>query len=305
MALGYSDNDKLYILAFDHRGSFKKAVVGKSGDLTEEENERIRDAKNLIFDGMIVAAESGEESDNLGVLVDEEFGSNIPQMAKKHGLKLAMPVEKSGQDVFDFEYGDAFGDHIEKFDPDFSKVLVRYNPESGDKETNVLQLQRLKKLADWLHERDRKFLFELLVPAEPGQLESVGGDTARYDAEVRPDLMIQAIKEIQEAGVEVDIWKIEGLDKHADCVRVAEQTRADGRDNVVCVLLGRGADNDKVDHWLYQAAEADGFIGFAIGRSIWSDPLKAYLDGSLDREAAAGKIAENYIRFIEVWRQGE
>ena len=305
MALGYSDNDKLYILAFDHRGSFKKAVVGKSSDLTEEENERIRDAKNLIFDGMIIAAEGGEESEYLGVLVDEEFGGNIPEMAKKHGLKLAMPVEKSGQDVFDFEYDDAFGDHIEKFDPDFSKVLVRYNPESSDPETNVLQLQRLKKLADWLHERDRKFLFELLVPAEPGQLESVGGDTARYDAELRPDLMIQAIKEIQDAGVEVDIWKIEGLDRHADCVRVAEQTRAGGRDDVVCVLLGRGADNDKVDHWLYQAAEADGFIGFAIGRSIWSDPLKAYLDGSLDREAAAGKIAENYIRFIEVWRQGE
>ena len=305
MALGYSDNDKLYILAFDHRGSFKKAVVGKSGGLTEDENERIRDAKNLIFDGMIIAAESGEQSEYLGVLVDEEFGGNIPEMARKHGLKLAMPVEKSGQDVFDFEYGDAFGDHIEKFDPDFSKVLVRYNPESSDPETNVLQLQRLKKLADWLHERDRKFLFELLVPAEPGQLESVGGDTARYDAEVRPDLMVRAISEIQDAGVEVDVWKIEGLDRHADCVRVAEQTRADGRDDVVCVLLGRGADNDKVYHWLYQADEADGFICFAIGRSIWSAPLAGYLDGSLDRESAAGKIAENYIRFIEVWRQGE
>jgi myo-inositol catabolism protein IolC len=305
MPLGYSDNDKLYILAFDHRGSFKKAVVGKGGDLTEEETERIRDAKRLIFDGMVIAAEGGEDSEFLGVLVDEEFGSDIPQMARKHGLKLAMPVEKSGQDMFDFEYGDDFGEHIERFDPDFSKVLVRYNPDSADPDANVEQLQRLKRLADWLHERDRKFLFELLVPAEPGQLESVGGDTARYDAELRPDLMIRAIKEIQDAGVEVDIWKIEGLDQHADCVRVAEQTRAGGRDDVVCVLLGRGADNDKVDHWLYQAAEADGFIGFAIGRSIWSDPLKAYLDGSLDRQAAAAKIAENYTRFIEVWRQGQ
>ena len=305
MALGYSEIDKLYILAFDHRGSFKKAVVGKSGDLTEEETEKIRDAKSLIFDGMVIAAEAGENAEFMGVLVDEEFGSTIPEMAKKHGLKLAMPVEKSGQDVFDFEYGDQFGDHIEKFDPDFSKVLVRYNPDSSDPETNVLQLQRLKRLADWLHERDRKFLFELLVPAEPGQLESVGGDTARYDAELRPELMVRAISEIQDAGVDVDIWKIEGLDAHADCVRIAEQTRADGRDDVVCVLLGRGADNDKVDHWLYQAADADGFIGFAIGRSIWSDPLAAYIDGSLDRESAAAKIAENYIRFIEVWRQGE
>ena len=303
MALGYSD--KLYILAFDHRGSFMKAVVGKSGDLTAEETEKIKDAKSLIFDGMIIAAEAGEDSSIMGVLVDEQFGGTIPEMAKKHGLKLAMPVEKSGQDMFDFEYGDDFGAHIEQFDPDFSKVLVRYNPDFADAQANADQLERLKRLSDWLHDNDRLFLFELLVPAEPSQLESVGGDTARYDAEVRPELMVRAIKEIQDAGVEPDIWKIEGLDDRADCVKVAEQTRAGGRDNVACVLLGRGADNDKVDHWLYQAGEVDGFIGFAIGRSIWSDPLKAYLDGSTDREAAAAKVAENYTRFIEVWRQAE
>jgi myo-inositol catabolism protein IolC len=303
MALGYSD--KLYILAFDHRGSFKKAVVGKSGDVTPEETERIRDAKSLIFDGMVIAAEAGELSANMGVLVDEEFGGTIPEMAQKHGLKLAMPVEKSGQDVFDFEYGDDFGAHIEQFSPDFSKVLVRYNPDSADTETNVLQLQRLKRLSDWLHANDRLFLFELLVPAEDSQLESVGGDTARYDAELRPALMVRAIAEIQDAGVEPDVWKIEGLDDRADCVKVVEQTRAGGRDNVASVLLGRGANTEKVDHWLYQAGEVDGFIGFAIGRSIWSDPLKAYLAGDLDRQTAAAKIAESYTRFIEVWRQAE
>jgi len=302
MAIGY--DGKLYILAFDHRGSFMKAVVGKSSGLTEDETEKIRDAKRLIFDGMVIAAEAGEEPENLGVLVDEQFGSDIPQMAKKHGLKLAMPVEKSGQDEFDFEYGDAFGEHIEKFDPDFSKVLVRYNPE-GDAETNERQLGRLKTLADWLHDNGRKFLFELLVPAEKSQLDGVGGDTDRYDAEVRPQLMVQAIKEIQDAGVEVDIWKIEGLDQHADCVKVAEQTRAGGRDNVVCVLLGRGASNEKVDHWLYQATDFESFVGFAIGRSIWNEPLKGYLSGDLDRETAAAKVAANYTRFIEVWRQGQ
>ena len=303
MALGYSG--KLYILAFDHRGSFMKAVVGKSGDLTQEETDKIKDAKSLIFDGMIIAAEAGEDSSIMGVLVDEQFGGDIPEMAKKHGLKLAMPVEKSGQDMFDFEYGDDFGAHIEKFDPDFSKVLVRYNPDYADAQANTDQLERLKRLSDWLHDNDRLFLFELLVPGEPSQLESVGGDTARYDAELRPDLMVRAIQEIQDAGIEPDIWKIEGLDERADCVRVAEQTRAGGRDNVACVLLGRGADNDKVDHWLYQAGEVAGFIGFAIGRSIWSGPLKEYLDGSTPREEAAAKVAANYTRFIEVWRNAE
>jgi myo-inositol catabolism protein IolC len=302
MDIGY--DGKLYILAFDHRGSFMKAVVGKSGDLTEEETERIRDAKRLIFDGMVIAAEAGEDPSNLGVLVDEQFGSDIPQRAKEHGLKLAMPVEKSGQDEFDFEYGDAFGEHITRFDPDFSKVLVRYNP-NGDAEMNKRQLERLKRLSDWLHDNGRKFLFELLVPAESAQLKQVGGDTDRYDEEIRPGLMVQAIREIQDAGIEVDIWKIEGLDKYDDCVAVAEQSRSGGRDNVVCVLLGRGASTEKVDHWLYQAAEVDAFVGFAIGRSIWNEPLKAYLSGDMDRATAAAKVAENYTRFIQVWRQGE
>ncbi len=152
-----------------------------------------------------------------------------------------MPVEKSGQNEFDFEYGDEFGAHIEKFDPDFSKVLVRYNPED-DPELNERQLGRLKRLADWLQEHDRKFLFELLVPATDDQLANVDGDTDRYDAELRPELMCGAIAEIQDYGIDVDIWKIEGVDERSDAEMLAEQTRSGpGRENVVCVVLGRGA----------------------------------------------------------------
>src|ERR687893_1299932 len=216
-----------------------------------------------------------------------------------------MPVEKSGQSEFDFEYGPEFGEHIESFDPDFSKVLVRYNPD-GEKETNERQLGRLKELADWLHEHDRKFLFELLVPAEDSQLEAVGGDTDRYDAELRPELMRRAIEDIQNYGIEVDIWKIEGVDKREDAEMLARQTRSGGgREGVVCVLLGRGASDEKVDHWLKQAAPVEGFIGFAIGRSIWWDALKGFLDGSIEREDAAQQIADNYLRFVQVYQDAE
>ena len=216
-----------------------------------------------------------------------------------------MPVAKSGQDEFDFQYGDAFGEHIAADDPDFSKVLVRLNPD-GDAEMNERQLGRLKELADWLHEHDRLFLFELLVPAEDAQLESVGGDTDRYDAELRPELMRRAIEQIQDYGIEVDIWKIEGVDTREDAEMLSEQARTgDGRENVKSVLLGRGASDEKVDHWLQQAAGVPGFIGFAIGRSIWWDALKGYLDGNLEREAAAEQVADNYQRFIQVYDEAE
>jgi myo-inositol catabolism protein IolC len=301
VALGY--DGKLYILAFDHRGSFQKKMFGIEGDPTPEETAQIADAKHLIFEGMLVAVGEGAEAGATGVLVDEQFGGTIPEQAREHGLKLAMPVEKSGQEEFDFEYGDDFAEHIEKFDLDFSKVLVRYNPD-GDAALNEEQLGRLKRLADWLHATGRKFLFELLVPATADQLASVGGDGDRYDAELRPELMRRAIEAAQNAGVEVDVWKIEGVDEQSDAAMLAEQARSGpGREGVTCVLLGRGASTEKVEQWLREAAPVEGFIGFAIGRSIWWDALKGFLAGDLDREAAAKQISDNYLHFVRVYDQ--
>jgi myo-inositol catabolism protein IolC len=303
MALGY--DGKLFILAFDHRGSFQKKMFGIEGDPSEEQTQTISDAKHLIFEGMLAAAEKGLDEEASGVLVDEQFGGDIPAQAKENGFKLAMPVEKSGQNEFDFQYGDDFGTHIETFDPAFSKVLVRYNPD-GDAEMNKRQLERLKRLADWLHDHDRKFLFELLVPAEDSQLEQVGGDADRYDAELRPELMRRAIEDCQNFGIEVDIWKIEGVDEQSDCEMLAQQTRrGEGREGVVCVVLGRGASDDKVDQWLRAGAPVEGYVGFAIGRSIWWDALKGFLDDSISREDAAQQIADNYLRFVRVYQEAE
>jgi myo-inositol catabolism protein IolC len=302
MALGY--DDKLYILAFDHRGSFQKKMFGIEGDPTPEQTEQISDAKRVIYEGMEESVRRAAEASATGVLVDEEFGSDIPERAKQAGLKLAMPVENSGQNEFDFQYGDKFGEHIEKFDPDFSKVLVRYNPDDPDTDMNERQLGRLKVLADWLHEHDRRFLFELLVPATEEQLAAVDGDTDRYDAELRPELMRRAIEGCQQRGVEVDIWKIEGVDASEDAEMLAEQARSgEGRQGVTCVLLGRGASTEKVEHWLQVASTVEGFIGFAIGRSIWWDALKGWLADDLDREAAAAQVADHYLHFVDVYER--
>jgi myo-inositol catabolism protein IolC len=302
MQLGYVN--KLYILAFDHRGSFQKKFFGIEGDPDPEQTAMIADAKHLIFEGLQRAVAAGADASVTGVLVDEQFGGTVPEEARAQGLKLAMPAERSGQDMFDFQYGDRFGEHIERFDPDFTKVLVRYNPD-GNGEQNREQLQKLKRLSDWLHSKDRKFLFELLVPAEEAQLEAVDGSTERYDTELRPRLMRRAIAEIQDAGIEVDIWKIEGVDERSDCEMLAAQARTGGRDGVVCVVLGRGADDAKVDHWLQQAAPVEGFVGFAIGRSIWWNPLKEYVDGKIERSTGAQEIAESYLRFVKVYERAE
>jgi len=299
MALGY--DKPLYILAFDHRGSFQKKFFGVTGEPNEEETARISDAKRVIYEGAKRALDEGVEAETAGVLVDEQFGADIARDAKSAGFRLAMPVEKSGQEEFDFQYDEDFGTHIEAFDPNFSKVLVRYNTE-GDQGMNERQAGRLKRLGDWLHGQGRLFLFELLVPPTPEQIAAAGGDEQRWDSEERPKLMKVAIEELQEAGVEPDIWKIEGIDRREDCESISATTRRDGRDGVACVVLGRGADDAAVDHWLRMGSGVPGYIGFAIGRSIWWDPLKGFVDGNLGREDAAKQIAANYRRFIDVYQ---
>jgi myo-inositol catabolism protein IolC len=266
------------------------------------DKDNVPGAKRLIWEGFQRAVEQGAPKEFAGILVDGQYGPDVAREAKAGGYKLAMPVEKSGQNEFDFEYGEQFGEKIEEFDPDFSKVLVRYNPE-GDAAMNERQSARLRRLSEWLHERHRKFLFELLVPAEPAQLEQVGGSEDRYDVELRPQLMMEAILQLQNAGVEPDIWKIEGISDREACAEIAALVRREGRDRVSCVVLGRGASDDKVDEWLRAGSGLEGYIGFAIGRSIFGESVKAYAADpeGFDRDAAVDKIARNYLRFIEVY----
>jgi myo-inositol catabolism protein IolC len=292
----------LYVLAFDHRGSFEKGLFGLDASPSPDDVARISDAKAVILEGLLRAVDRGVPRRAAGMLVDEQYGGALARRAREEDLVLAMPVERSGQDEFDFEYGDEFGKHIEEFDPAFAKVLVRYNPE-GDRELNARQLVRLEQLSTWLHERDRGFLFELLVPPTPDQLTAVEGDGDRFDRHVRPSLVIQSMRDCYERGVEPDVWKIEGLEREEDCEAVAKQARSGGRDDVACVVLGRGADREAVERWLRTGAAVAGFVGFAIGRTIWFDPLKAWLGGDVSREQAAERIAETYRGMVEVYRR--
>lgn len=298
MGLGY--DHRLFVLAFDHRGSFKQKMFGIVGRVeTAEETERLMAAKRLVFDGFVAAVEAGAPH-GVGVLVDEEMGADVARDAKALGVPLAMPVEKSGQPTFDFEYGEQFGEHIESFGPDFAKVLVRWNPDDDD-DTKAAQGERLARLGAWLAANGTKYLFELLVPASGRQLDLVGGSEAAYDSHLRPYLMLETIAEIRAAGVEPDVWKIEGIDAQDDCELIANLTRVNGRDAVMSVVLGRGADDAKVDHWLRMGAAVPGYGGFAIGRSIWWDAVAGWRDGTMEAAVAAALVAEKYRRFVDVY----
>ncbi|MEM2917082.1 MAG: DUF2090 domain-containing protein [Candidatus Bathyarchaeia archaeon] len=291
---------ELLILAFDHRTSFTEKMFGiKNRQPTPEEKKQISNYKKMIFEGFKLALKKGVPKDIAGLLVDEEFGEDILKEAKKHGLTFAMPVEKSGQDEFDFEYGENYPRHIEKFDPTLVKVLVRYNPE-GDKDMNKRQLQRLKNLNDYLQAIKKPFLFELLVPPTQKQLTQANGSKETYDREIRPKLMVKAIQQIQDAGVEPNIWKLEGVEKIEDAKAVVKQAQKNGRKAAV-ITLGRGEAKEQVQKWLQIGAKIPGIIGFAVGRTIFWEPLTEYKTGKINKEEAIEKIAQNYTEFSNLW----
>src|SRR5208337_3697563 len=106
-------NQPLYILPFDHRGSFQKNMFGWDGKLTPEQTAEIAGAKRVIYDAFRKAIQTGVPKGKAGILVDEQFGAAILREALAEGYLTACPAEKSGQNEFDFEYGDDFGKQIE------------------------------------------------------------------------------------------------------------------------------------------------------------------------------------------------
>ena len=299
---GYSED--LYILAFDHRGTITKGILGVEDRApTKDEANKVSEMKQIIFDGFLKAKESGITGGDPAILVDETFGLEVQQQAKEMNIKFAAPVEKSGQKVFDFEYGDQFGEKIKEVGADFVKILVRWNPDD-DEETRETQGSRIKELSDWLDENDKKFLLEFLVPATEEQLASVDNDQARYDAEIRPALAVKVVEEMRERGADPDIWKIEGLETTEDCEKVAAAIKAGDRANVIAVVLGRGASDEKVKEWLRAGSSVQGYKGFAIGRSIFWNALKDFHEGEKSKEEAVDEIAESYLGFLSVYQNG-
>ncbi len=300
MITGYTR--PLYLLPFDHRASYISGLFSWKGPLNVEQMVTVANSKHVIYEGFQQAIADHVPKDRVGLLVDEEFGSAILRDAASKGFITVASVEKSGQEEFEFAYGEDFAQHIEAFHPTFAKVLVRYNSE-GDVALNQRQASRIKRLSNYLHRTQTLFMFELLVPASPMQLEQLEEDKNAYDLQLRPRLMMQAIQALQDAGVEPDVWKIEGLDRQEECVRLVELARRDGRNTVGLIVLGRGAERDRVVHWLKTAASVPGFIGFAVGRTSFWQPLVDFEAKRISKVEAATRIAHNFEAWIRIFEE--
>jgi myo-inositol catabolism protein IolC len=292
----------LCLLPFDHRHSYVTGMFHFTPPLTSDQHEAVVESKEVIYDGFQHALGRAVPVAYAGIMVDEEFGAGILRDAVNSGFVTALSTEQSSSNEFDFEHGAAFAEHIEAFEPTFAKALVRYNPE-GDATLNERQATRLKRLSDYCQTVDQRFMLELLVPATDAQRSHIGADETTYDLRMRPGLTVAAMAALQDAGVEPDVWKIEGLDRREDCERVVATARRDGRDQVSCIVLGRGANPSKVVRWLETAASVEGFIGFAVGRTTFWDPIAAFVANKGTRREAVSRIAHRFREWAGIFER--
>jgi myo-inositol catabolism protein IolC len=293
--------EDLFILAFDHKEHFEQIVCQDPQQPTEAEMGTIREAKAIVHAAVRHAIAGGLDRTHAGILIDERYGAELARGAAADGLTFAMPVERSDQEEFDFLHAD-WQAHIEWFDPTFAKAILWYNVEAeGD--LNRRQRERMQTLATWLREHERRLMLEVIVLPTARQLELLGDDRARFDRQLRPALMVAAMEEIQGAGIHPDVWQLEGVDRREDAERIGAAA-AGGGEGVGCLVLGRGEDEQAVAHWLATAGGVPGFRGFAVGRTIWFEPVRAWMSGRVDAADTVHAIAANYRRMIEAYEGG-
>jgi myo-inositol catabolism protein IolC len=298
------ERDQLFFLVFDHRRSFRR-LLGVGDDPSSAELEHLEDAKHLVWEGFVQAAErTSVPRSQLGVLVDEELGAGVARAAADAEVQLAMPIERAGRRLLELEHDENWARHIDAFDPGLGKALVRWNP-GDDAETKRAQAQLLSRVGAWLHQTHRRLVVELLVPATDDDLARVDGDEDRYDTERRPELTRRAIREIRDLGIEPDVWQIEGVDDPADAEALSAMIRDEGRDGEVALVLGNLEDEQRFEQRLRTTCPLPGIAGLAVGRPAWERHLVAYHEGEIDRDTAVERIGRAFAHFIDVYIEAE
>ena len=272
-----------YLLPFDHRRTFADKLFGTSSP-SGEQHRAIAEYKQVIYEGLLSATEKEVPREFSAILADEEYALPVLEDAGQKGITTAVCVEKSGTTEFEFEYGEEFRAHLEKIRPAFAKALLHYNP--ADTEANTRTLLKLRELSVYCKNAGFGFLLEPLTETAPAE---------------RAHAIEQLILEFYRHGVEPDIWKIEGLSSPAEYAQIVSVAQGGDRPGVGVIVLGHGEDMATVDAWLAAGRGVSGIIGFAVGRSVFWEPIALLHENKINREEAVSRIAAAFTHCYRVF----
>jgi len=275
----------MFIFAADHREGLKSAIFKTKKELNKKQIQQMHEFKEMILESFIDASKDKIMNPYACLLMDEHYGEVQLKKAKKLGLNIIIPVEKSGVDTFEFEYKKNFKEHIKKFNPKYVKILIHFNP--ANTKDNKKSVRNIKILNEYIKKTKSKLLIELLIKPTKKELKRYG--QKKFDMNIRPGLTIDSIHMFNSAGIYPEIWKLEGFEKEEDLAIVAFATGS-----AKIVILGRSESMDKVLKWIKIGAKNKKVCGFAVGRTIFLDALKKYYHKKISRDRAITIMAERY-----------
>jgi 5-dehydro-2-deoxygluconokinase len=269
----------LAVLAFDHRAQLE-ALADEHG----APRARIRDLKRLIAAGALRGA---GDTPGAGVILDDRYGEDVLPALTGRGLWIARPVEAPGSRPLAFEAGELAlalrawpGEHV-------AKCLVFHHPDDPP-DLRRSQIAPLASLQAACAATFHELLVEVLPPRE---LPADASTTAR------------SLAQLYEAGIRPDWWK---LPPAADARAWAEATAVIERHDRHCrgvVMLGLEADEATLEASFEVAAHFGICRGFAVGRSIFAAPARAWFAGDASDDEVIEEVAERYARLIDLWRR--
>jgi 5-dehydro-2-deoxygluconokinase len=276
-------HDEVYAFAFDHRTQFFELARDAGAD-----EARLARLKQLLVDAVAQASAAFDLGSRTGVLIDDVYGQDALNAATGRGWWIGRPVELPGSDPLVFQHGRSIGTTLVAWPQEHvAKCLVAFHPDD-DVATRLENEAQIEALHDAVQASGHELLLEIVPPKR----------LPRAD-----DTVYRALKRLYNLGVYPEWWKLEPMS--AAQWRAVDDLIAERDPHCRGVLLlGLNAPIDRLAAGFREARASTHCRGFAVGRTIFGEPARRWLENDLDDAALVAAVRSNYEALIRAWRDG-
>ena len=275
---------QLFVFAFDHRWQLVE-LAQKGGQAPE----RISDIKQLFIQAIERVerklSEQGVEAD-VGLLADQRFGQDALNAASGRGWWIARPVEVQNSRPLAFEHGRSIGSNLIAWPQEqIIKCLVQFHPDD-EPMLRLEQEAQLKAVYEASLVSGHELLLEVIPPKD---------HPSTY-----PDVLYRSLKRLYNLGIYPAWWKIE-TQSAADWKKLDELIQERDPYCRGVVLLGLNASPEFLADGFKQASQSSTCRGFAVGRTIFHEPSRAWMAGEIDDETLIQQVQQTFEQLINAW----
>lgn len=273
--------DELYVFAFDHRNPFFALAQETDADVA-----RLSALKYLLVEAVAATETRRGAQGRVGILCDDRYGQHALNAASGRGWWIGRPIETPGSNPVTFDRGRSVGTTLESWPQEHvAKCLVQYHPDAAIDERLENEAQ-IRSLYDAVQASGHELLLEIIPPKSLPRA---------------PDTVYRALKRLYNIGIYPEWWKLEPLGAAQWSVVDALIAERDPHCRGV-LLLGMSASVDQLAAGFRAAAASASCRGFAVGRTIFEAPSRAWLAREIDDAMLKARVCATYEALIDAWQ---